>query len=405
MGGCLLDARHDPIRQENYLRQCLAHDKKPLGLFLGAGAPMAIRIPTAGNFCPLIPDIAEMTKVICSRVKEGNNDNAFNSICSYFAGEGDQEPNIESILSHIRSLRQVAGSTKIRGLSGNELDELDAEICNIIDTIVNKSLNDNSTPYHKVAAWINAIPRVSSVELFTTNYDLLMEQALEELRVPYFDGFIGSNLAFFDAYAIEEDQLPARWARLWKLHGSINWRSNNNGIVYRSMNPIEFGGSRVIHPSHLKYDESRKMPYLAMIDRLRAFIKKSSSLLMTCGYSFRDQHLNSTIIQGLQGNQTAIVFALLYGRLDNYQDAIQLALKNPNLSLLAEDQAIIGTRKASWIERKPDDVIRSLAIDWNTRENDSSEYLQASFKLGDFNRLGVMLEDILGGEIEGELHG
>ena len=34
----------DPARQLNYLQQCLSSDKKPLGVFLGAGCPMAIRL-------------------------------------------------------------------------------------------------------------------------------------------------------------------------------------------------------------------------------------------------------------------------------------------------------------------------------------------------------------------------
>lgn len=52
----------DPNKQVNYLQQCLSSDKKPLGLFLGAGCPMAVSV----NDGPLIPDIAGITKMIRS---------------------------------------------------------------------------------------------------------------------------------------------------------------------------------------------------------------------------------------------------------------------------------------------------------------------------------------------------
>jgi hypothetical protein len=277
---------------------------------------------------------------------------------------------------------------------------LDAEICSNVNNIVRQSLNSIDTPYHKIAAWIGAIPRTYPVEIFTTNYDLLMEQALEENRISYFDGFSGSRLSFFDSYTVEDDELPPRWARLWKLHGSINWHADSKGTVYRSMSAPKADESRVIHPSHLKYDESRKMPYLALIDRLKAFIKKPSSLLIICGYSFRDQHLNETIIQGLRGNPTAMCFALMYGELDGYTEAVALATKIPNVSLLAKSEAIIGTKRLRWTQKNKESVCSdSVAITWVSISDE--EVTKAQFKLGDFGRLGAFFEEIIGEERKG----
>lgn len=42
----------DPYKQIGYLQQCLSSDKKSLGIFLGAGCPMAIRLGTEGK--PLV---------------------------------------------------------------------------------------------------------------------------------------------------------------------------------------------------------------------------------------------------------------------------------------------------------------------------------------------------------------
>ena len=56
-----MTATEDPNRHLSYLQQCLSSSKKPLGLFLGAGCPMAIRLDEDGQ-PPLIPDIAGITQ-------------------------------------------------------------------------------------------------------------------------------------------------------------------------------------------------------------------------------------------------------------------------------------------------------------------------------------------------------
>ena len=165
------------------------------------------------------------------------------------------------------------------------------------------------TPYDDVTVWIRAASRSYPVSVFTTNYDILLETALERRDVPCFDGFVGVHEPFIDITAIEQDSLPDRWARVWKLHGSANWALLPSGKVVRKI-AEDAAGTRLIHPSHLKYDESRRMPYLVMQDRLRQFLKEPSATLSTIGYSFEDEHINELIVQGIQGNPGAMVFAL-----------------------------------------------------------------------------------------------
>lgn len=389
---------HSPGRQENYLRQGLAQDKRAIGLFLSAGCPLAVRVGEADKTGPLIPDIDGLTEIVCKRISADKTlQSLFATVLQHFEADQRQSPNVEDILSHIRSLRTVAGKDRVRGLNATELDALDTGICNVIIGVMDRLLPSQDTPYHKLAAWVGGIQRMQAVELFTTNYDLLLEQALEEHRVAYFDGFVGSCRTFFDPHAIEQDSLPVRWARLWKLHGSINWRQDPSGAVSRG-EKIEEGQRRVIHPSHLKYDESRRMPYLAMIDRLKAFLRQPSALMVTCGYSFRDEHLNEVLVQGLQGNPTTIVFALLFGKLENYPKAIKLATSRANLSLLAQDEAIIGTRRGKWIECPVDNAEKAtVAVDWVTTNGANGQsFAQSQFKLGDFARFGAFVGELLG---------
>ncbi|TKJ39109.1 SIR2 family protein [candidate division LCP-89 bacterium B3_LCP] len=389
---------HNPNRQVSSIRQALAQDKKPLGLFLGAGCPLSIKNNTSETQKPLIPDIVGLTKIVCERMESSHKmKKPFEVLLEHFNIDEHKNTNIEDILSHIRSLRVVAGKDSVRGLTAENLDSLDQEVCSIIVMVMKEELPENATAYHRIATWIGATQRSIPVELFTTNYDLLLEQALERQRVPYFDGFVGSYRAFFDPYAMEEDKLPPRWSRLWKLHGSINWYLDNSGLVYRSLNDA-IGQRRVIHPSHLKYEQSRKMPYLAMIDRLRAFLKEPSPFLIVCGYSFRDDHLNEVLVQGLEGNPNGVVFALIYKSLKDYPKAISLAEKRPNLNILAEDEAVIGTRRAGWTEKQDlSDFDRSPGVEWVLKEKQGGEGLrQSHFKLGDFTAFGDFLLDITG---------
>jgi hypothetical protein len=372
----------------------------PIGLFLGAGCPLSIKIETNGTSSPLIPGISGLTKQVCDKCKcDENYKKSFAILLSHFEKDGRQNPTIEDILSHLRALHQVAGSETVRGLTASELRTLDQMICNEISNLMTRTLPDYKTPYHKIASWIGAIPRGSAIQIFTTNYDLLMEQALEDSRVPFFDGFIGSFHTFFDSHAMEDDILPNRWVRLWKLHGSINWHLDDRGNVSRGEIEIEDSlQRRLIHPSHLKYDESRMMPYLAMIDRLRAFFKQPSCILITNGYSFSDQHINQIMIEGLKGNPTASIFAMLYGNLNKYPQAIGLSLGRSNLSLLAQNEAIIGTRRALWMETKetePNGL--PYAVDWIMKSG-VNDIKQAQLNLGDFANFGNFLADIVGGE-------
>lgn len=388
----------DPNKQVGYLQQCLSNDKKPLGLFLGAGCPMAVKTGDEKT-TPLIPDIAGITKAVRDALTKCNECSPLlNTVEEHFKKDGRNEANVEDMLSHIRALRAVAGKESVRDLSAANLDKLDEKICQIIQELADKALPNTETPYHRIASWVDAVGREKPVEIFTTNYDLLMEQAFEDFRVPYFDGFAGARKPFFDIRAMEEDMLPSRWARLWKLHGSINWYQVAAKGVFRGATKEE-GLKRVIHPSHLKYEESRRMPYLAMIDRLRAFLKQPTTTLVLCGYSFRDEHINEVILQGLQGTQTAIAFALLFGEICGYTQAAKLARGRSNLTLLARDGAVISSTDAKWPEKDADSLPADASkwVEWKPIDgvNENGKRM-AEFHLGDFFVFGQFLHELIG---------
>lgn len=414
---------HDPIRQSKYLRQTLSQDKKPVGFFISAGCPLAVSMPD-GKW-PLIPDVAGLTKYIKDEINKETAvvdsvprslADAYTQLIEEVIKTGKTDPNIEDILSFLRGMMQISkGAIDIRGFSEDELQNLEKIVCQKIAEKLNVELPDNKTPYHKLAKWVNNIDRDTPIEIFTTNYDLLLEEAFESLKVPYFDGFVGTRFPFFDLRAVEDNLIPNHWTRLWKIHGSINWYLKDNKDVYRSTS-LEECDSYIIHPSHLKYDQSRKMPYLALIDRLNKFLRQNSAVLILSGYSFSDDHLNDTILNALRANPTAMVIALLFGDLTttteekdgeqtvtkatiNYEKALELAENRSNLSIWNFDEAVIGGLRAKWKPTKSDyDPEENIGNAVKPIKDDDQKIVGHKFHLGDFAVLGDFLQELIGKE-------
>jgi hypothetical protein len=293
------------------LQQALAPNKMRIAFLLGAGCPLSVRVPVEAGTAPLIPDIAGLTTMVRSTLETNlKMKDPAAALLARLHVQGKANPTIEDILSHVIALRDVIGTNDLNGLTSTTLLALNDAIATRTLEVMNVRLPSPTSPYHKLAAWISGISRVHPVEIFTTNYDLLMEQALEECMVPYFDGFVGTDRPFFDVPSMEQDTLPARWARLWKVHGSVNWWTTRHESVRRGTD-LKDGERVLIYASHLKYQQSRRMPYLAMMDRLRRFFAQGQSVLITCGYSFGDQHINDIILQGLSARPDAICFGLV----------------------------------------------------------------------------------------------
>lgn len=384
---------HCPYRQATLIQQALAPDKMRVAFFIGAGCPVSIRVPDGEGTRPLIPDIAGLTARVRQAV-EGSaaHKESFATLISRLAKAGSKSPNIEEILSYIRALGDVVSGGEIDGLTQDELTALDGEICRVTTEVVTASLPGDDSPYHHLAAWIGGIPRSNAAEVFTSNYDLLMEQAFEARKVPYFDGFVGSHRTFFDLASMEQDKLPSRWARLWKVHGSVNWWRSASGDVERR-HAAEAGDRQMIYPSHLKYDQSRRLPYLAMLDRLKAFLANGQAVLITCGYSFADQHLNEAILQGLSGNPTAVCFGLVFGDRANTPEGVKKARMHPNLSLLAADGAVLGSVERDWrSDEKQEHPQHGLAVRAGEMAHRTTAPAErCKFLLGDFRAFGEFL--------------
>lgn len=142
------------------------------------------------------------------------------------------------------------------------------------------------------------------VIFFTTNYDTLLEDALAFHRIAYVDGFSGGGTGFWDVRnsnrRLEHDSRFNRHsARVAKLHGSIDWVSDDSGVVMRvrSSNVGVSGTQRLlIYPQATKYQVTQRDPFASLFSQFRQELNSSSpTVLIICGYSFGDDHINEEI--------------------------------------------------------------------------------------------------------------
>ncbi|MHC8508990.1 MAG: SIR2 family protein [Rhodospirillales bacterium] len=365
------------------LRQVLSKGSKRIGILVGAGAPAAVRVDKSGNIVSeggeaLIPDVAGLTDAVVEELEKNEGDK---EIIAKIKNQIGEKPNIEDILTRVRKLAQAIGEEKIHDLNGPGYEILGQKICTEIGKLVNRPLPNEPNAYDELVSWISGTHRDHAVEIFTPNYDLLIEQAFERGRASYFDGFTGAHKPFFDATSISSsDELPAHWSRVWKLHGSLGWKKDG-GTIIRSGETTE---TELIYPDHLKYDETTRLPYSALFERLRTFLTTPDSLLITTGFSFFDSHISSVLNEALAANANTAVYAFQYKKLCEENLATEIARKRSNLSVYARDGAVINRICGNWSPGDPPDGWKEIRHTfWKSPADGQPE----EFVLGDFDTL------------------
>lgn len=153
--------------------------------------------------------------------------------------------------------------------------------------------------------------RKTPVNIFTTNYDIYNEQALDALSFPYNNGFVGTyNRVFNPAsykYAYVEDMNLSKdvWERvpnfynLYKIHGSITWVKKDNQIREVDYHHIANEDTVMIYPTPLKDRTTLMTPYSDLFRAMETALLRKNSVLITLGYSFSDDHINRLILNSL----------------------------------------------------------------------------------------------------------
>lgn len=324
---------HDPIRFAADLSAKLAARSRHICAFLGAGV---------GSTCGL-PDVAGLQQLVLGGLKTEE--------ARKFEIQLNSR-NLEQALSRLRRIAAlITGSQEIDGLTSTQAALLDSAVCQTIVKALEVKANTDLTAVDFLAAWAGSATYHLPVELFTVNYDLLLETALERRKIPYFDGFVGALRAGFHTELVEatagKDQecVPAFFVRLWKLHGSVNWLWEDKAIV-RLGTPVSQDLAAAIYPSDAKYDESRRVPFVVLQDRFRRALQEPESLVIVAGYSFGDDHLNEMIFDAAARRERSEFVTFCYS---NIPDVLSRRASNtPNLQVASGTEAILGGVRGNW---------------------------------------------------------
>jgi hypothetical protein len=339
-------SKHNPIEFATALSAKLATRSRHVCAFLGAGIARA---------CGL-PDVAQLQEQVVSVLGAGDRE-AFER---QLIGR-----NLEEALTRIRRIAAlVTGEETFDGLTDSEAKALDTAVCKAIVNALDVQ-NANLAPVCHFAAWAKRADYHLPIELFTVNYDLLLETALENLGVPYFDGFIGTLRARFHTELVEgkpgsdREWMPAFFVRLWKLHGSVNWVRQADRQIVRLGQPVPEGDAAAIYPSDTKYEESRRVPFVVLQDRLRRALHEPETLVLIAGYSFGDKHLNELLFDAASKRERSEFIVFCYS--DIPEVLANHASTTPNLQIASGREAILGGVRGEW--EAPKDPPPGLWVD------------------------------------------
>lgn len=237
------------------------------------------------------------------------------------------------------------------------------ENCNTEKTLINEGYQIDQklvkNRYHYHEAFIKKLLQRSNnlkrANLFTTNYDMAFDYALDNLGVHYINGFMGVQNRYFRPEVFDYDlYYPGQSAtgkvhraekvlRYYKIHGSLSWvdtsptTNNTYGIKEISLNgnfqPDE-KNHMMIYPCVSKKSFTLDLPYSELFRHFAQAINQPQSVLFCIGYSFYDDHINDIIKQALSIPSFTLIIA-------NYSPEIDPKSEIEKLRALEDSRIII----------------------------------------------------------------
>ena len=186
--------------------------------------------------------------------------------------------------------------------------------------------NRESSILHKIA------------NIFTTNYDLLIESALEKSNVEYTDGFSGKiepkystsnyGIILSKQTSISSMTYEMTTFNVYKVHGSLNWScideniyrvdpSNLINIIHSKIDSTDFieyyNKLAIVNPSKNKLKQT--VLNVNYYDQLRLYcneLEKNNTVLLSFGFSFADEHILQMTKRALASNPTLSLLIVSY---------------------------------------------------------------------------------------------
>jgi hypothetical protein len=357
------DSQHKDTRRRISEKLSWALQTRNIAILVGAGAsyhlsPLRIRKITI-----------EQIGVLGSQFGESFTDSDLD-ILARVSGEPKESVDIERLLADLSTAIRFANSPYARGElqhDASSLIQVRAKLNHTLTLACDLPKGDDIADLKAHCVFLSRLlasrrgdlPRI---KLFTTNYDLAIEKALDVLGVDYVDGFIGTvnRTLRLDVYsreiyvsaAVTGERRPRRLADflyLYKIHGSINWRTRTqNGVSERVVQVANYMGTpasdlALIYPTPQKEVDTLGYPYSDLLRAFGSVISEPDTVLVAIGYGYADDHINRIIAQALASNATlAVVNVDPYGLIEKYGDEYRLSSKTPAARFISQIDARIS---------------------------------------------------------------
>lgn len=293
-----------------------------LSLLIGSGLTHAVHYLAAER------SAAGMSALNLSNYKDEINSKAKESASKAGRKEGNLEDQLRVANELLRGL-EILGNSKANELR-NELNEgmqsFSQSILNSENGIATASDEKREEAFNALVTFLMSFASRIGVRdrlnIFTTNYDRLIEAGAEIAGLHLLDRFLGNLMPIFRSSRLDldmhynppgirgEPRYLEGVARYTKLHGSVDWVQTDRdirriGLPFGATDitpflevPILSGATAnelMIYPNAAKDRETAGYPYVELFRDFASAICRPNSVLVTYGYSFGDEHINRVI--------------------------------------------------------------------------------------------------------------
>ena len=179
-------------------------------------------------------------------------------------------------------------------------------ISNFVNSIDYRKLDIHEIMLRK----LRSFECLSRTSIYTLNYDLAFEYSFDKLGIEYKDGFSGFVNRLFDPKNLDSKGIPS----LIKIHGSVNWLSNDNEI--KEFQPqFEDGKVKIpkdtpvlIYPTSHKLYQTYTSPYSELMRHMLDELESSRNVVIVLGYKYGDEHINEILHKALKNPHNIFYF-------------------------------------------------------------------------------------------------
>lgn len=329
-----------------------------LTLLTGAGISSAVHFLATGNSgagmgCMEFSSYANEIKISSkeSAIRSGR-------------GEANIEDEIRTLNELIRGLEIVVSTgakPKIEEKIESLKKDLETGITKFANAVLESERNIVSSEKEEPAEYLmnfllsfaSRIATRERLNIFTTNYDRIIEFGSELAGLHLIDRFVGTISPIFRSSRLNidihynppgirgEPRYLEGVINFTKLHGSLDWLEKDNtvrrfSLPYGAENiqTYSYDGSLMIYPNSSKDRETAEYPYVELFRDFASSVIRPNSTVVTYGYSFGDDHINRVLLDLLTIPSTHLVIIAFNDIGDRIKNFYSRAKRPVQISLM-----------------------------------------------------------------------